>query len=833
ATPVQTATGTRVVGVALNLEHGAATGWDFMGWALNASATDLADAAGMTWPAATAVAGPLTAILATANMPTTDTTVTAVWGRNGVIGDARMLTVENFPTTITLNATPVQTASGARIVGTALNLAHGAATGWDFMGWALNPSATDLADAAGMTWAAATAGAGPLTAILATDNMPATDTTVTAVWGRNGVIGDSRLLTVQNFPTTITLDATPVQTTGGARIVGTALNLASGAATGWDFMGWALNPSAADLATASGMTWAAATAGAGPLTEILATANMPAADTTVTAVWGRNGVIGDVRMLTVENFPTTITLNATPVQSATGTRPVGVALNLISGAAIDWTFMGWALNASAADLAAATGMTWAAATAGAGPLTAIAATANMPNADTTVTAVWGRNGIIGDARLLTVGNFPTNITLNATPAQTASGARIVGTALNLVSGAATNWEFLGWAQGASAADLAASTGMTWAAATAGAGPLTEILATANMPDANTTVTAVWGVGGIIGGGNHTLTILNYPPTVNPTGQTPSGTRQVGQALNLQPGTVVNWNFLGWTTDASEAVTGQTAPGTFPSAPPANMPNISLTVIGVWGNDAGVIGIPNTPPVTPTPQSPRRPSAGIWAPPRPLNVVEVDPITELEPIQEDRIMRMIPAYVSGFPDGSFMPNGSATRAEVAAMLYRLLDQTNARRPMTSNSTFSDVSSDAWYYHFVTTLAAMDVITGYPDGTFRPNQPITRAELTSLVTRFVQASNMTANNRFTDLNSSHWAFGFIMQAYGHGWIVGYPDGTFRPDANITRAEAVTVINNATNRHQHAHLLRFTEYFTDVNGHWAYNNIMLAAEDLIWFE
>ena len=195
--------------------------------------------------------------------------------------------------------------------------------------------------------------------------------------------------------------------------------------------------------------------------------------------------------------------------------------------------------------------------------------------------------------------------------------------------------------------------------------------------------------------------------------------------------------------------------------------------------------------------------------------------------------VLPAYVSGFPDGTFRANNSATRAEVASMLYRLLDTVGGRRPVTTTPNFTDVSDNAWYARAVNTLASMEIIVGYPDGTFRPNQPITRAEVTTLLVKFLNAPQMSSTNIFSDLAETHWAYSFIMQAHANGWVAGYPDGTFRPDVNIIRAEVVTIINNATSRSSYKEWLRFEADFPDVDdSHWAYSNIILAAEDIIWY-
>jgi len=191
-------------------------------------------------------------------------------------------------------------------------------------------------------------------------------------------------------------------------------------------------------------------------------------------------------------------------------------------------------------------------------------------------------------------------------------------------------------------------------------------------------------------------------------------------------------------------------------------------------------------------------------------------------------RVLRAYVSGYPDRTFRPNNSITRAEMAMMLYRLLDNSALRAPRPA--PFSDMQTDAWWYTAVSYLTWIGVITGYPDGTFRPDNPITRAEFLTLMTKFMDVEPSFANSPFPDLSRDHWGYGFVMAGVLEGWIVGYPDGTFRPNAFLTRAEAVTIINHATERDLYPHLVAGLRSFTDVGPeHWAFTNIELAANDL----
>ena len=154
-----------------------------------------------------------------------------------------------------------------------------------------------------------------------------------------------------------------------------------------------------------------------------------------------------------------------------------------------------------------------------------------------------------------------------------------------------------------------------------------------------------------------------------------------------------------------------------------------------------------------------------------------------------------AYVIGYPDGSVRPEGQITRAEVAAIFFRLLTDEVRDEYFTTYNSFTDVERGSWYNNPVSTMASLGIITGYPDGTFRPDAPITRAEFAAIAARFDEnAVHVTAG--FSDVDG-HWAAKEIGVAYGNGWIKGYPDGTFRPNQNITRAEAMALINRVLNR------------------------------------
>ena len=154
-----------------------------------------------------------------------------------------------------------------------------------------------------------------------------------------------------------------------------------------------------------------------------------------------------------------------------------------------------------------------------------------------------------------------------------------------------------------------------------------------------------------------------------------------------------------------------------------------------------------------------------------------------------------AYVQGYPDGTVRPNGSVTRAETAAILFRLMDASSRSLYYSTASGFRDVDSTKWYNTCVATLNNAGVITDSRDGYFRPDAAITRAELAAMLAQF--AEQKSAAIYFSDVSSSHWAAKAIALTADLGWINGYPDGTFGPDKTVTRAELMAMINRATGR------------------------------------
>ena len=154
-----------------------------------------------------------------------------------------------------------------------------------------------------------------------------------------------------------------------------------------------------------------------------------------------------------------------------------------------------------------------------------------------------------------------------------------------------------------------------------------------------------------------------------------------------------------------------------------------------------------------------------------------------------------AYIVGYPDSTVRPQNGITRAEVATIFFRLLTDETRNANSTKSNNYSDVAAGAWYNHAVSTLSAMGIVKGDSQGKFNPNAPITRAEFAAIAARFDDKANTTAVD-FSDI-ASHWAKDEISAAANNGWINGYTDGTFRPNNKITRAEAMTLVNRVLKR------------------------------------
>ena len=204
------------------------------------------------------------------------------------------------------------------------------------------------------------------------------------------------------------------------------------------------------------------------------------------------------------------------------------------------------------------------------------------------------------------------------------------------------------------------------------------------------------------------------------------------------------------------------------------------------------------------------------PSKPDNTVEIPDEDALGLNTDDHF-----AYIIGYPDGTVQPNGQITRAEATTIFFRLLTEESRSANLTKTNGYTDVASDAWYNTAVSAMTKAGIVDGYPDGTFRPDAPITRAEMAKIISLFAKLDK--SESRFSDI-AGHWAEAYIKLAAGNGWIAGYPDGTFGPQRNITRAETATMINRVLDRvpSEESHLLSrgVMQIWPDANpGDWFY--------------
>ena len=214
--------------------------------------------------------------------------------------------------------------------------------------------------------------------------------------------------------------------------------------------------------------------------------------------------------------------------------------------------------------------------------------------------------------------------------------------------------------------------------------------------------------------------------------------------------------------------------------------------------------------------------GIWL--KPVNPSDNNKVDDNKGGKDKHETAIHKLYIYGYKDSTFRPEGNMTRAEAAAMIARLkgLDMSNNAKP-----NFSDVKS-SWYNASINAVVSAGYMKGYPDGTFAPNGKITRAEFAQMIMVIDKANGAAVP--FADVKG-HWAEAAIAQAYGNGRITGYPDNTFRPNNNITRAEAVTVLNKLFDRSVNENGLAAVRAdivpFVDVTANqWAYYQIIEAS-------
>ena len=253
----------------------------------------------------------------------------------------------------------------------------------------------------------------------------------------------------------------------------------------------------------------------------------------------------------------------------------------------------------------------------------------------------------------------------------------------------------------------------------------------------------------------------------------------------------NYNFTGWNTAANGSGTSYAAGNTF------EMPAHDVTLYAQWSRRS----------------SPPGPGPEIIDDPEP-------PLAELEKFDHF-------AYVIGYPEGDVRPLNNITREEVAMIFYRLLTDESRNQLLSDVNPFTDMDAHhLWSNRAVSTLYNAGIISGYPDGTFRPSDPITRAEFATIAAKFDDL-DLGSASAFTDI-FGHWAADYITSSENKGWIKGYPDMTFKPEQDITRAEAMTLINNVLERGVPAENIHPDAIFWPDNPstEWYYEAVMEAT-------
>ncbi|MFQ9908013.1 MAG: S-layer homology domain-containing protein [Acutalibacter sp.] len=334
--------------------------------------------------------------------------------------------------------------------------------------------------------------------------------------------------------------------------------------------------------------------------------------------------------------------------------------------------------------------------------------------------------------------------------------------------------------------------------------------------------------GTTNGWNHTDSTKNWASASTYTVVTPT-------SLYLTPpnGDGREVELIGWSQTQhntifepnAELPDHLTAGGTFtvdPNAENTNNTSLMINLYAVWTyKDTSTEPTPDpdpTPDPTPTPG----PGGGD----KPPYIPPVDPddsgVSDLLNT-DDHIQ-----YLFGYPEGTFGPENNMTRAEVAQMFYNLLlDQ-----DVTITKTFDDVPANAWYAKAVNTLASLGVVSGVGNGDFEPERSITRAEFTSIAMKFAEGKT-GGTNIFSDVKSTDWFYRAVVNSTQYGWIHGYGDGTFRPNNPITRVEVTAIVNNMLGREADVDFV--TEHYDELNHfsdlvvtHWGYYHIVEATND-----
>jgi uncharacterized repeat protein (TIGR02543 family) len=327
--------------------------------------------------------------------------------------------------------------------------------------------------------------------------------------------------------------------------------------------------------------------------------------------------------------------------------------------------------------------------------------------------------------------------------------------------------------------------------------------TFTMPDKDVTVYVLW------------MAIPDvYHVTVNNSHASDSGAGgyMPGDTVTISAGAQDGYEFGGWfSPDGVEFDDETDATTTF------TMPGKNVTVNAQWNAVTPPIELPEspeeplTPPVPPVlpvippetpsapPLAPLLPSRASWTNTSSSPLVDTDLPSELPPpVDPVPLSGLHHAYIIGYPDGNIRPNNYVTRAEAATILFRLISDEYRANVWSQSNPFADINTEKWYNNAISTMHNAGLVTGYNDGSFRPDKEITRAEFAALIVRTMGLGHVKdiALNIFSDIND-HWAKDYINIAYMHNWVQGYNGGTFNPNRPITRAEVAALINRALNR------------------------------------
>jgi len=187
------------------------------------------------------------------------------------------------------------------------------------------------------------------------------------------------------------------------------------------------------------------------------------------------------------------------------------------------------------------------------------------------------------------------------------------------------------------------------------------------------------------------------------------------------------------------------------------------------------------------------------------------------------------YINGYPDGSVQPEGDITREEITSILYRITNHQYEKPFVATGDVFSDVHIGRWSTHDIEYMADKEIVCGYPDGKFKPSRNLSRAEFAALIFRFAGIEKADIENPFSDFNNTHWAYDEILALTNNGLIEGYPDKTYKPENNITRAEVMTVINKLLGRkplESYVKSLEFNPYNDLFEDKWYYVTVLEAT-------